>query len=77
MKVLKIYALFSLLLLTLWTSLMLILIIVEKYILKLKISSAERSIIGMSLYFLWLLGWYYIFRVIAFKLTKNVPPYKR
>mgnify|MGYP000038164301 CR=1 FL=1 len=64
-----------LLIIGLWSSLVIILIIVEKIILKLKIGSAGRSVLGMALYFSWLLIWYFMFRHIAsLMLTKTKSP---
>jgi|GEM_PF-3356247 len=51
------------LILTFWSLLILLLLIIDKFVMNLK-SSLERSVIGLLLFAFWIAAWYYVSALI-------------
>lgn len=74
MNVHKVVLAIGLLISSMWASLMLILYLVEAFVIKHVAVSVLRTLLGMSLYVLWLISWYSTLRLFSSWLLKRRSP---
>ncbi|RLE92236.1 MAG: hypothetical protein DRJ46_01170 [Thermoprotei archaeon] len=71
MKVLKVTLVIGGIIVALWVSLIAVVIFVERIVLVFIGTSVLRSIVGLSLYFLWLALWFFIIKAFINFLLKS------